>query len=198
LTHHTAEAQPPGSFDGGTAALDRAIELAAASVGELMHFWGFKPSMGKIWAVLYLSREPLAADRIAEATGLSAGMVSMTLHELQLWGVIKRAVEPGTRRKLYEAETDIWAMVTRVFRERELKKVRAATTYLTRALELAEHQARSSNPEAMLRSRFVATRLRQLLDLARTGERMLERLSRSGEVDLGPLRAWLGSLRRRG
>ena len=198
MTHHTAGAQPPGSFDGGTAALDRAIDLAAVSVGELMHFWGFKPSMGKIWAVLYLSREPLAADRIAEATGLSAGMVSMTLNELQLWGVIKRAVEPGTRRKYYEAETDIWAMVTRVFRERELKKVREAITYLGRALELAEHQARSSSPEAMLRSRFVATRLRQLLDLARTGERMLERLSRSGEVDLAPLRAWLNSLRRRG
>ena len=137
------------------------------------------------------------AERIATLTGLSAGSVSMTLNELQLWGVIRRAVEPGSRRKLYEAETDIWQMVTRVFRERELKKVREAIAHLARSLELAEHHARSSQTEAMLRSRFVATRLRSLLDLARTGERMLERLSRSGEVDLAPLRGWLQALRRR-
>ncbi len=195
---HPTEAQPAETGGvGESEALDRAIGLAAASIGELMHFWGFKPSMGKVWCVLYLSRVPLDAERIASATGLSAGSISMTLNELQLWGVIKRAAEPGSRRRLYEAETDIWAMVTRVFRQRELKKVGEAIAILSRALELAEHQARSSNPEAMLRSRFVATRVRQLLDLARTGERMLERLSRSGEVDLAPLRSWLGALRRR-
>jgi len=193
VTLHPSEAPDPSGDD----ALARAIGLAATSIGELMHFWGFKPSMGKIWAVLYLSKDPLGADRIAELTGLSAGSVSMTLHELQLWGVVRRAVEPGSRRKLYEAETDIWQMVTRVFRERELKKVREAIRHLVRALELAEHQARSNQPQAMLRSRFVATRLRSLLDLARTGERMLERLSRSGEVDLAPLRSWLQVLRRR-
>lgn len=193
MTLHTTQPAEPTA----TEALERAIGLAATSIGELMHFWGFKPSMGKIWAVLYLTREPLDAERISELTGLSAGSVSMTLNELQLWGVIRRAAEPGSRRKLYEAETDIWHMVTRVFRERELKKVREAITHLVRALELAEHQARSSQADAMLRSRFVATRLRSLLDLARTGERMLERLSRSGEVDLAPLRGWLRALRRR-
>ncbi len=194
MSLHPAEApSEPAAAD----ALSRSIGLAATSIGELMHFWGFKPSMGKIWAVLYLTRESLDAERIAASTGLSAGSVSMTLNELQLWGVIKRVAEPGSRRKLYEAETDIWQMVTRVFRERELKKVKEAIGHLTRALELAEHQARSSSPEVMLQSRFVATRLRSLLDLARTGERMLERLTRTGEVDLAPLRSWLAAIRRR-
>ncbi len=197
MLHHPAEAQTPAQDDPGQQALDRAIGLAAGSIGELMHFWGFKPSMGKIWCVLYLSQQPLDAQEITARTGLSAGSVSMTLNDLQLWRVIKRSAEPGGRRKQYVAETDIWQMVTHVFRERELKKVRESIAHLTRALDLAEHQARSSQPETMLRSRFVATRLRLLLELSRTGERMLERLSQSGEVDLAPLRNWLRAFRRR-
>lgn len=178
-------------------AIEKATALAAECVGELMEFWNFKPSMGKVWAVLYLSPEPLSAEDIGLRTGLSAGSVSMTLNDLQLWGVVHQVREPGGRRRLYRPETDIWAMVTRVFRERELRLVRRAIENLEEALTLLEHRAGSSDPQVMLRGRFVATRVRLLLDLARTGDRMLERLARSGELDLTPLRGWLEGLRRR-
>ena len=36
-------------------------QLLSDAVGRLMEFWGFKRHMGRIWAVLYLSDEPLAA-----------------------------------------------------------------------------------------------------------------------------------------
>ena len=32
-------------------------------VGRLIEFWGFKRNMGRIWAVLYLSPEPLRGKR---------------------------------------------------------------------------------------------------------------------------------------
>ena len=178
-------------------AIEQAVALAAECLGELMEFWNFKPSMGKVWAVLYLSPEPLSAEEIGRRTSLSAGSVSMTLNDLQLWGVVHQVREPGGRRRLYRPETDIWAMVTRVFRERELRMVRRAIGNLEAALALIEQRAGSSDPQVMLRGRFVATRVRLLLDLARTGDRMLERLARSGELDLTPLRGWLEGLRRR-
>lgn len=177
-------------------AITQAVSMAAESIGELMEFWNFKPSMGKVWTVLYLSPSPLSAEELCERTGLSVGSVSMTLNDLQLWGVVRRESTPGERRRLFAAETDIWAMVTRVFREREMRLVGRAVQNLQQALTLLESSSVSSDPRVTLRGRFVATRVRLLLDLARTGEAMLERLSRAGEVDLNPLRGWLQSLRR--
>ena len=120
----------------------------------------------------------------------------MTLNDLQLWGVVHRVRQDGERRRLYAAETDIWAMVTRVFKDRELKLVRRSIQSLSDALAVLEQETMTSDTTEKLRGRFVATRVRQLLDLARTGERLLERLSRSGELDLNPLRSWLDSVRR--
>ena len=57
----------------------RATALVADTLAELMRFWNFKPSMGRIWAVLYLSREPLDAEQIERASDLSAGMVGTVL-----------------------------------------------------------------------------------------------------------------------
>lgn len=187
---------PTSAPESAERAIDQAITLAAESIGELMEFWNFKPSMGKVWTVLYLSQAPLSAEELCERTGLSAGSVSMTLNDLQVWGVVRREHAPGERRRLFTAETDIWAMVTRVFRERELRLVRRAVGNLEAALALLEREGLTHDARITLRGRFVATRVRLLLDLARTGESMLERLSRAGELDLGPLRGWLQSVRR--
>ena len=54
-------------------ARQRAVELCADTMGELIAFWGFKSSMGRIWTLLYLSEDPVPADVIAERTSLSAG-----------------------------------------------------------------------------------------------------------------------------
>ena len=116
----------------------RAILLVADTVGELMAFWNFKPSMGRVWSVLYLSRESLSAEQIEEATGLSTGAVSMTIQELLQWGVVKKALATGERRRRFEAETDIAGLVTRVFRERELRLVDQSIARLEEALGLLD------------------------------------------------------------
>jgi DNA-binding transcriptional regulator GbsR (MarR family) len=186
-------AQPERSTDPRSH--ERAVGLVAEAIGDLMEFWSFKPSMGRVWAVLYLSQEPLSAEDICARTGLSSGSVSMTLNELRLWGVVgrSRAEQPrgSRRRRLYEAETDILSMVTRVFRERELKQVRRVVANLEEAARLMEAEGGSSDPSTMLRSRFILTRVLKLLELARKGESILEHFASAGELDLKPIRNWL-------
>jgi len=201
-SHRCYETEVQAIRKDGPEAVEQAVRVVADAIGELMEFWNFKPSMGRVWAVLYLSPQPLAAEDICAVTGLSAGSVSMTLNELRLWGVVRKVVptdaEPGRRKKLYRAETDIWAMVTRVFRERELRQVEHTVRSLIEAISLLEDQGASSSPEDMLRRSFVLSRVRKLLELAETGERIIRRLGDSGELDLSPIRHWLGQLRRRG
>ena len=191
-----APATPPTPTAGDASA--RAISLAAGAIGELMGFWNFKPSMGRVWTVLYLSRAPLTADQIVARTQLSAGSVSMTLSGLQDWGVIRRATVRGDRRRHYEAETDILAMVTRVFRQRELAWIDSVIAQLEEADRILQDEGRSSVADEMLTNRFLATRVRNLLDLARTGRRVVARFAQAGTLDLRGLRDTLGRRRRPG
>ncbi len=170
------------------AARERAASLVADAVGELMRFWNFKPSLGRIWAILYLSPEPLDAEEIEARTGLSTGMVSMSLQELQQWGVARRVPTEAGRRRVFAAETDMWAMVARVFRERELRLVERTIAQLEEALALLDGAGRGKDATAQLQSRFLVTRVRNLLGLAKAGRRLLERLSKTGSIDLSGIR----------
>ncbi len=183
---HTANLPPPGT-DTADAARVRAVTLVADNLAELMRFWNFKPSMGRIWAVLYLSRDPLDAEQIEQLCGLSAGQVSTTLTELQNWGVVRQGGRAGKRR-VYEAETDILAMVARVFRERELVLVERSVRQLEEALALLAGDGLGTTPESVMHTRFVATRVERLLALARTGQAIVQQLARAGNVDLSGLR----------
>ncbi|MFM2246240.1 MAG: hypothetical protein RL071_2314 [Pseudomonadota bacterium] len=185
------EGQAPADVDEATR---RAISIVGDTIGELMGFWNFKPSMGKVWTVLYLSRSPLCAEEIVAATDLSAGSVSMTIQELLAWGVIRRAEEPVDRKRRFEAETDILSLVMRVFRERELRLIEDVVRRLELALKLIEG-ARSGSPELVLRQRFLATRIQQLLGLARLGAGVVARFAQAGTLDLRSLRDALAARR---
>src|SRR6476659_4247153 len=113
--------------------VDPAVLKVADAVGALMESWGFKRNMGRMWTVLYLEDHPLTAADLGERLGLSSGAVSMLLTELLQWGIVNEAWVVGERREHYEAETSIWKMVSRVFRERELRWVRTAQDELSSA-----------------------------------------------------------------
>ena len=185
--------EPPGP--GDHAARERAVLLVAEAIGEIIGFWNFKPSMGRVWTVLYLSPAPLDAETIEARTGLSSGMVSTTLNELLHWGVVRKHPAPGERRRLFVAETDIWMLVARVFRERELRLVTDAIEQLEAALHILDSEGRGADPRTMHQSRFLHTRVSRILDLARTGQRLIGRFARTGSANLRPLRDVLAAVR---
>lgn len=172
-------------------ARQQAIDLAAETMGELITFWGFKASMGRIWTLLYLSPDPVSADVIAERTQLSTGAVSMALAELQQWGLIDRAVLSGDRKRHFRAETDVWGIVRRVVRERELRLVGRSVQRFAQAVAVLEESLthHPDDPEA----EFMVNRLRGLLGLARIGYRLVEAFAEQGLFTLDPIRNALGS-----
>lgn len=197
MTHaaNQGPAVPPVPAAADAAARERAVALVAESIGEIIGFWNFKPSMGRVWAVLYLSSDPLDAEQIELRTGLSAGMISTTLNELLQWGVVRREPAPGGRRRLFVAETDVWMLVARVFRERELRMVGRAVRQLEAALALLDGEGKGADPRSLHQSRYLHTRITKLLELARTGERLIDRFSRTGSANLRPLRDVLAAAR---
>lgn len=168
----------------------RAEVLVADAVGRLIEFWGFRAGMGRCWALLYLSEDPLPAAEIRERLDMSAGAASMTLGELERWGVVERLRPPGERKDFFAAETDVWKMVSRVFRERELVQIERALEAFSEAAELLESEARLGGPGSRRSARFARERVRSLVELARLGRSLLGGLVEKGRVDFSPLRAW--------
>lgn len=169
------------------------VEMRIADVvGGLMEFWQFKRALGRVWAVLYLSPLPLPAAEIGERLKMSAGAVSMTLGELQKWGVVRRAWRPGERREFYEAETSLWKMITRVVRERELELVHESGAAFDAAEKaLAEARGRAADAEAKRRIQFKRERVSRLLALARLGETLLRALLAGESISPSPIRDFL-------
>ncbi|NLE85348.1 MAG: ArsR family transcriptional regulator [Myxococcales bacterium] len=170
---------------GSDAAL--AAELAVAdTIGRLMHFWGFKRPMGRLWTVLYLSPVPLSAGELGDRLKMSAGGVSMALNELEQWGAVVRTWQPGRRRDYFQAESNIWKMVRRVLRDRELTLVREFRATLQNAeASLAEVPAtdpRSGGDQDQELS-YKRERLRRLAELAATGESLLAALVAGRAID---------------
>ena len=183
----THDSKPPTPATDAAAAVDRARVLVGEAVADLMSFWNFKPSMGRVWTALYLSQEPLSADALVAQTGLSVGSVSMTLSDLRDWGVVAEAGRVDGKR-CYVAETDIVSMISKVFREREMVMISTAMSRFSEAMRMLDAEGRSSTPVQMMESRFVASRVQRLHGLSRAGQRMVEQLVKVGRVDMGALR----------
>ena len=173
-------------------AIQRAIDLAADTMSEIIAFWGFKGSTGRIWTLLYLSPRPLHADDIATKTHLSGGAVSMALSELLHWGLVRRASLSNQRKRHYEAATNIWAIVRRIIRERELRLVAHTIERFTDAVHLLEQA--QQQPDASPDIPFMLERLRGLLKLSKTGYRLVETFADIGQFSLDPIRGLLSYL----
>ena len=162
----------------------------ADSVGALIESWGFKRNMGRMWAVLYLENRPLSAADLGDRLGLSTGSVSMLLTEMQEWGAVKKAWVVGERREYYEAETSIWKMVSRVFRERELQWIRTASEEFDEApKEVGDTEKQDA------RDKLIAERIAGLAQLAQVGAALLESVLQGEAVDSLPIKT-IGELDR--
>jgi DNA-binding transcriptional regulator GbsR (MarR family) len=166
--------------------VDPAVLKVADAVGALIEAWGFRRNMGRAWAVLYLEDHPLTAADLGERLGLSTGAVSMLVNELVQWGIIRKTWVVGERREHFEPETSIWKMISRVFRERELRWIRTAHEQFAEAgreLEAGEDP----------RHQLIASRVAGLTQLAEIGAHLLETMLQGEAIDSLPIKQ-LGEL----
>jgi DNA-binding transcriptional regulator GbsR (MarR family) len=98
--------------------------------GEMGSRWGINRTVGQIYALLYLSHEPLNAEQIAESLGFSRSNVSMGLKELDGWRLIRLRHLPGDRRDYYSAPEDVWEIVRTLVEERRKREIEPTLTML--------------------------------------------------------------------
>jgi DNA-binding transcriptional regulator GbsR (MarR family) len=119
--------------------------------GEMGTHWGANRSVAQVHALLYLSNQPLDAERICEALGLARSNVSNALKDLQGYGVVKRTHVPGDRRDHFVAETDLWDMFMAISAERKRREIDPIISKLS---ELEQRLAQSNELPSHIRERI--------------------------------------------
>jgi DNA-binding transcriptional regulator GbsR (MarR family) len=165
--------------------------IVSDTVGHLMELWGFKRNMGRVWTVLYLAGEPLTAGQLRDRLQLSTGAVSMTLSELARWGVVRKSWVQGDRRDFFEAEANVWKMISRVMREREHAEIVRAIEAFEDALVALRGEAEERGAMAAKRVSVQRERIERLLELAKLGRSMLDALIANARLDA----SWLPRFR---
>jgi len=122
-----------------------AVERFILHWGDMGGQWGVNRSVAQIQALLYLSERPLTAEEIADTLRLARSNVSNSLKELMAWKLIRRLPVMGDRRDHYEAETDLWEMVTRIAQGRKEREIDPAAAALRACLAEAEGDTRISD-----------------------------------------------------
>jgi DNA-binding transcriptional regulator GbsR (MarR family) len=112
--------------------------------GNLGERWGVNRSVSQIHALLYASDRPLSAEEIADTLGIARSNVSNSLRELQSWEIVRMVPVLGDRRGFYEAETDLWLVVTRIVAGRKARELDPAAAALRQCLEGAQSDSQVS------------------------------------------------------
>jgi len=99
------------------------IQSFVMHFGEMGGRWGVNRTVGQLYALLVLTIDPLNADDLGSALGISRGNVSMGLKELQAWRLIKRVHIQGDRKEYFAAAGDFWDMGRRVIEERRKREI---------------------------------------------------------------------------
>jgi HTH-type transcriptional regulator, glycine betaine synthesis regulator len=106
--------------------------------GMMARAWGINPTMGELFALLYITGTDWTAEELRHWLHVSRGNVSMNLRELLAWGVVRKLHRPGERRELFHAETDVWTLFRRILKERKRRELDPTLMVLDRISRLSE------------------------------------------------------------
>ena len=132
------------------------IQSFVLHFGEMGSRWGVNRTVGQIYALLFLSRDPLNAEDIVEALGVSRSNVSMGLKELQAWNLVRLQHKPGDRRDYFTTPDDIWQIVRTLVDERKKREIDPTQSLLREVL-----MQKPGTPE----ERHAQDRMREMHDL---------------------------------
>jgi len=153
--------------------LEPSLQGFVLHFGEMGSRWGINRTVGQIYALLYISADPLNADQITEQLGLSRSNVSMGLKELQSWRLVQSQHLPGDRKDYFSSRGDVLDIAITLLEERRKRELDPTLTLLRQTL--METPASPSEQHAHHRMQEMCDLMEQVSDWASD----LQRLSRT-------------------
>ncbi|HSP44238.1 MAG TPA: MarR family transcriptional regulator [Luteolibacter sp.] len=130
---------------------------------------GLPRSIGEIYGLLFVSREPLSLDDLVRRLGISKGSASQGLRTLRSLGAVREASGNGNgeRRTYYEPAVELKRLVGGFIREQIRPHLESGRS------KIRQLAATAGDVEDTERRRFVSERVERLEQWMRSGGRVL-------------------------
>ncbi len=152
--------------------------------GEMGERWGINRTIAQIHGLLYLSPEPLNAEEIGETLSVARSTVSVGLHELQSWGIVKVVHVLGDRTDHFEVKGDVWETLRWIVDYRKRRELDPTLNMLRESVaELDQSNDEPYTKEKMAEMLELFEMLDSLYEQVRTvSTRTIIRVARMGDI----------------
>lgn len=141
---------------------EREVTRFVDAAGNTTHSFGLGKLIGRLFALLYLSPEPLCLDQIATRLKISKASASITVRQLAAWQAVHKVEDTEGRRDFYEAELRFGVILKNGLLPGLQKKLRSAGTQIDRTLTAAPtaEQLEAAPAATSKRNKEICRRLR--------------------------------------
>ncbi len=138
-------------------ARDRFIESAGKISANML---GMVSKVGgQIYALLFLSREPMSLDEIMSVLKLSKGNISVNIRMLEGFGLVRKVWVKGTRKDYYEAARDYPRKFLRDFFDRVRNGIDDSLRVITRCKSEFEEATKKCDEAEREDAEFMVSQL---------------------------------------
>ena len=151
------------------------LRAFANTVGDFIRYWGFRRIHGQIWALVYLSKQPLSGALLTEMLGVSKALVSPALSELLDHKLILSA-GGDLKTKFFVANSDVMSIITNVLSTRETTLLKNAQVKITDLTQIPESEMINIDVSRL-------TELESMISTARVGLFFILKNMKQGDLN---------------
>jgi len=129
-------------------AMDECDRQFAAYYLKVGRAYGMDELASTLFALLFVSPDPLAIEELARETGYSLASVSIKARMLAQMGAVTRLKRPGSRKLYLSVEKDVLQMTARILEQMQEGEVRLAATELPVIIAELERQPLTAAEQA--------------------------------------------------
>ena len=122
--------------------------------GRTAQSFGLNRLLGQLYMYLFLTKDALSLDELAEGVGVSKASVSITCRQLENWGALKRVWKKGDRKDYYEAQTEFGRILNNGLKTSLQKKLESAKIQIERSLEYIENDKMQDEAGLLMQDRL--------------------------------------------
>jgi DNA-binding transcriptional regulator GbsR (MarR family) len=153
--------------------LSKARDRFVEGIGRLAASMGVSRVNGQLYAMLFLSEEPLCLDDMVERLKISKGNASLNIRKLESLGVAKRVWVKGDRKDFYQAELDFEKIIKGELINIARSKMKIALDTVTETEDLIKKSKGNLNEEEKRIKKLYLKRLESAKEINNFVETML-------------------------
>ncbi|MCQ3929210.1 MAG: hypothetical protein DPW16_02030 [Chloroflexi bacterium] len=164
--------------------LDQTLQAVNDSMleglGQLADYFGYNKVMGQLYGALLLSPGPLSLDDLVEHLGKSKASISMNIRTLEHMGIVREVWVRETRKKYYEAESDLWKVIQNVIGSREIRDIDRALSVLETNINRLREKMPAMDADLKKTATHYVTQIDQLSDFFKLARYLLTSILQQG------------------